>query len=292
MPDLSIKQIVVGKRFRKELGDVAGLAESMSAIGLLHPVVVTEKNKLVSGARRLAAAVQLGWKKIPARVVNLRDLLRAEHDENEVRKDFAPSERHAIAAAIEETVEERRGRPGRNGKKVGNGPHYPTGEKTREVAARKAGFDSDREYRRVGAVVANGSPELVEAMDRGDVSASAAATLAGLHKEEQREVLSNGAAAATVKAKEIREHQVRCREAEKSKYAHSDRLYRWLRVVASDMEVIQIEMGGIKQLLAEPAKWDWQAVHEYILPIMESVQESLTEFHREVQRHARQQAKA
>jgi ParB family transcriptional regulator, chromosome partitioning protein len=37
---------------RKRVGDVSSLAASISTIGLLHPIVIDENNKLVGGARR------------------------------------------------------------------------------------------------------------------------------------------------------------------------------------------------------------------------------------------------
>ncbi|MEO5363983.1 MAG: hypothetical protein H7838_10230 [Magnetococcus sp. DMHC-8] len=41
------------------------------------------------------------------------------------------------------------------------------GQETRDIAARKAGFGNPETYRQAKAVVAHGTPELLEAMDRG-----------------------------------------------------------------------------------------------------------------------------
>jgi hypothetical protein len=41
---LSIAAIRVGERHRKEMGDIDALARSISENGLLHPIVVSEKN--------------------------------------------------------------------------------------------------------------------------------------------------------------------------------------------------------------------------------------------------------
>ena len=38
---MNIDQIQVGFRYRKDLGDLRALAESIAEVGLLHPVVVT-----------------------------------------------------------------------------------------------------------------------------------------------------------------------------------------------------------------------------------------------------------
>jgi hypothetical protein len=96
-----------------------------------------------------------------------------------------------------------------------NSPEVVPGEQTRATAAKKAGFPSEFTYRQAKAVVANGSPELVQAMDREEVSVSAAATLAGLPKDEQREVLKGGPEKAREKAREIRESQADAELAER-----------------------------------------------------------------------------
>ena len=64
-------EIKVGNRLRKEL-DVEPLCKSISEIGLLHPITLTADNQLVAGYRRLMALIKLGWKNIPAHVLNFK----------------------------------------------------------------------------------------------------------------------------------------------------------------------------------------------------------------------------
>ncbi|MGH3098466.1 MAG: ParB N-terminal domain-containing protein [Streptosporangiales bacterium] len=101
---MKLDAITITGRHRHSMGDIAGLAESMNTVGLLQPVVVTGDRALVAGARRLAAARSLGWDEIDVRVVDTLDdaaaLLRAERDENTCRKDFTPSEEHAVYQAL------------------------------------------------------------------------------------------------------------------------------------------------------------------------------------------------
>lgn len=52
-----ISSIKIGVRHRKDLGDLEKLAESLDAIGLLHPVVIDTKNRLIAGQRRLTPRV-------------------------------------------------------------------------------------------------------------------------------------------------------------------------------------------------------------------------------------------
>lgn len=102
-----IDQVTVGSRFRKEIGDLSDLKRSMATLGLLQSIGIDGQGRLVFGARRLAAAKELGWESIDVRIVHLDDPLQAEHDENECRKPFTVSERVAIANAIEEREKEK-----------------------------------------------------------------------------------------------------------------------------------------------------------------------------------------
>ena len=98
---MRIDQIQVGFRYRKDLGDLWSLADSISEVGLLHPVVVTPERRLIAGQRRLEACLLLGWKDVPVTVVDLYQAARGEAHENFVRKDLLPSEIVALKRAIE-----------------------------------------------------------------------------------------------------------------------------------------------------------------------------------------------
>lgn len=102
-----ITAIQVGTRYRLHLGDIAALAESMQALGVLHPIVVTPDNRLIAGARRLAAAKRLGWEEIAVHVVDVPSLLETEYDENVLRKDFTIIERAQIGLALEQEIAAR-----------------------------------------------------------------------------------------------------------------------------------------------------------------------------------------
>jgi ParB/RepB/Spo0J family partition protein len=97
----AIDGIVVGKRHRRDLGDIASLAKSIDAHGLLHPVVVTPDGRLIAGERRLEAFKMLGRTEIPATVVDLEEIARGELAENVDRKGFLPSEIEAIRRTLE-----------------------------------------------------------------------------------------------------------------------------------------------------------------------------------------------
>lgn len=179
--------IEVGPRHRTHLGNLHLLAESMATVGLLHPVVITPDNRLVAGARRLAAAQALGWTDIPVRVIDLPSLLQAEHDENVLREPFLPTEAVAIGRALEEEIAARNaarmreaGKEG--GKTAGRGrakqPDSPVinnhtpieAQKTRAQVGKAVGL-SGSTYTKAKAVVlaAENNPDrygdLVTAMD-------------------------------------------------------------------------------------------------------------------------------
>ncbi|MEO5330364.1 MAG: ParB N-terminal domain-containing protein [Magnetococcus sp. THC-1_WYH] len=204
--EVPIGDIVVRSRFRKDMGDISSLAESIESLGLLQPVGIDEHNHLVFGQRRLEACRTLGWQAIPVRVINVPAIM-AEHDENEVRKDFTPTERVAIGEEMEEFLGNRQGQ--RTDKERIQLPQNfaevePRAE-TREIAAKHAGFGNRTTYEQAKSVINQGIPELAQAMDTGIVSVAAAATLAKLPPEEQKNVVSGGKDAALERVRKIRE---------------------------------------------------------------------------------------
>jgi N6-adenosine-specific RNA methylase IME4 len=96
-----IADIKIGRRHRRDMGDLEGLARNIEELGLLHPVVVKPDGELIAGERRLRAAEQLGWTKIPVTVIDLAAATKGEFAENTYRKDFTLSEAVAIKRALE-----------------------------------------------------------------------------------------------------------------------------------------------------------------------------------------------
>ena len=69
METRQIDSIKIGKRFRKDLGDIDSLAESINRYGLFHPIVITPEGQLMAGYRRLKACKRLGWSTIAVTVI-------------------------------------------------------------------------------------------------------------------------------------------------------------------------------------------------------------------------------
>lgn len=206
LKEVRIADIKIGKRHRKEMGDLKSLAESIRSEGLLQPIGVTEDMLLVFGERRLRAHRDvLKTKTILARIVDVRSIVSGEYAENEIRKDFTPSERVSIAKAVEQLIGNRQGQ--RTDKHRGQIPEVERGKRTREIAAEKAGFGNDKSYRQAVKVVQNGTPTLVHAMDNGRVSISAAAILANADSDEQDAILQLDEKRILQAAREIRARQ-------------------------------------------------------------------------------------
>lgn len=88
---VNIKDIKVGDRFRKELGEIEELAQSIKTKGLINPITVDEKVSLIAGERRLRACLFLRWEEIDVVVKKgLSDDQKKELEieENIKRKSF------------------------------------------------------------------------------------------------------------------------------------------------------------------------------------------------------------
>lgn len=143
------KAIKVGRRHRKDFGDVEGLAASIEARGLLHPVVVTPAAQLIAGERRL-----LAWKKahngkpIPVRVLDVDSIVAVEWDENAQRKDFTPSEAVDIKRALEPIeaaaarARQLAGKPAAGGGRAGDKASKVTGRDRKTIAKAEAIVDA------------------------------------------------------------------------------------------------------------------------------------------------------
>ena len=169
---MSIANIKIGTRHRKDKGDIAGLAASIADVGLLHPIVVRADGLLIAGERRLEACKQLGWTDVPVTVVDLDDIVRGELAENAERKDFLPSEIDAIRRAlepIEKLAAKERMSEGGKGGKVSQPSDGPV--RARDKIGALAGV-SGRTVEKIAAVVAAAEAEperfghLVDQMDK------------------------------------------------------------------------------------------------------------------------------
>ncbi len=100
--NIPIKDIKIGDRIRHNLGELDTLTRSIEKMGLIHPVIISEKYELLSGHRRLEACKLLGMETIEAKIVSIGDdeltKIDWEYHENIGRKDLEAEEtKHYIA---------------------------------------------------------------------------------------------------------------------------------------------------------------------------------------------------
>ena len=102
---ISIDDIKVKKRIRKDLGNLEALKDSLKRYGLMNPITLNSKYELIAGQRRLEAAKQLGWTTIQVNILESAQdkisQLEMELEENTQRYDFSDEELLAGYAALE-----------------------------------------------------------------------------------------------------------------------------------------------------------------------------------------------
>ena len=146
--ELPLDTIVVGRRFRRDVGEVDALAASIAQLGLLQPIIVTAEHRLVAGARRLEACRRLGMQTImcivPPAYLDLWAQLVAEAHENTCRKSFTPGE----AAAAAETLL----------------PYAREAAKERQLGASEKSSEGGEALTQVAKIVGMSRPTLQQAM--------------------------------------------------------------------------------------------------------------------------------
>lgn len=181
--EVNISDIKIGDRYRKEMGDLEGPAQSINEGELLQPIGITPDHHLVFGERRLRAYRDvLGRDTIPARIVDVPSVLLGQIDENVLRKEFTLTEQIAIVDSLGPFKHggDRRSDQARNSN---------LGSLTLAEACKLVGLSEDS-YRRAKFVIEQGVPELAEAMDANELSVHAAETLAHAPAETQKLCLS------------------------------------------------------------------------------------------------------
>lgn len=98
--EVRIESVVVRKRIRSELGDLAPMMDSLRRHGQLSPILINRRSELIAGHRRLESARRLGWTSVQAVMVEQesdRSMLELEIEENLQRKQLNEDE---LAAAL------------------------------------------------------------------------------------------------------------------------------------------------------------------------------------------------
>lgn len=107
MERLRVEDVQIGKRYRKDNGDLTELKASIEKRGLINPITIRRgSNLLLAGGRRFECLKQLGVEELVEGehfrfFDDLENPVAVEFDENVIRKDFLPSEKTEIALAME-----------------------------------------------------------------------------------------------------------------------------------------------------------------------------------------------
>ncbi|HDJ4817305.1 TPA: ParB N-terminal domain-containing protein [Staphylococcus aureus] len=174
---IDINKVTVGKRIRKDYGDITSLADDIEDRGLINPPVVTPDYELIAGERRLKAMKKLDYRQIEVRIMSVEDYehqLKIEISENEERKAFTYSERMDYAKQLER-IEAKKAKDRKTSKLKQNkdtvtdqGPERK-GE-TRDIVGKASGFGSGRTYERAKYIYENADEETIKEVDEGKKS--------------------------------------------------------------------------------------------------------------------------
>ena len=151
---ISITDIKIGNRFRKDIGDITDLVNSIKNNGLLHPISITKNCILVAGRRRIEALRKLGFEQIPVTITDIEIKESGEIDENNIRKDFTPEEMVAVKKYLDSREinlkSETQIKPGSNKPSSMNSQGHPKfGRPKRSKRIAKAVGTSDTNLRKL-----------------------------------------------------------------------------------------------------------------------------------------------
>lgn len=191
--DISTITVKQGRR-AIDSAKVRELANSMSEIGLINPITVTQDRVLITGAHRLEAAKLLGWTDIQATVSQLGGLRAelAEIDENLMRNELHYIDRGQAFKRRDELLTEAGMR-----RKDGRHPNYAESAqlKTTQDIADDLGV-SRRVLLEEKQIATNILPEVQDAIKAADLPKRDALKIARLDHVEQMKVadkISDGA---------------------------------------------------------------------------------------------------
>lgn len=169
--------------------EMVRLMESIKKYGIITPLVVRPipegAYEIIAGHRRKAAAEKLGYRKVPViiRVMADDDAVIKMVDSNVQRAQITFSEK-AFAYKMKYEAMKRSG-----GRRKSGQDDYPLkGKKTVEVIGKEFG-DSPKQVQRY-LKITDLIPDLLERLDKGELSFNPAFELAYLSKKEQKEFLS------------------------------------------------------------------------------------------------------
>jgi len=244
--NIKIKDIKISKNRFRPISEysVKNLSENIEAVGLLEPIIVSQNNMLLAGNHRLEAFKLLKREEISCHIYTL-DLGDngefVEYSENEFRKELTLSERNNVYLEMRKLRDNRRKNGGLNKKSETSSSedvslsNEERDKKSKEITksdAIEAGFSSGAERTRVSRTVVNGIPEVIEAMDKKEITPTRASKIAGLPKDKQLKALENKDKKETEQPKES------ITKTKKKAFKHNDKFgtYAEIKIYQNDPE--------------------------------------------------------
>lgn len=208
LSDITVKQ---GRRAVDE-SKVRELAQSMSEVGLINPITVTQDKTLITGAHRLAAAKLLGWTEIEATVSELEGLRAelAEIDENLMRNELHYIDRGQAFKRRDELLTEAGLRAKAGDNQHTRGSEIISPPKTTASIAKDIGVTA-RTVQQEKQIARDILPEAQEAIKAADLPKTDALKIARMEPKEQMKVaerLSEGAKSYADAVREIKRDEV------------------------------------------------------------------------------------
>lgn len=198
--------------------NVEELARSISAVGLMNPITVTQDNTLIAGLHRLEAAKLLGWTEIECTVMGMDDVQAelAEIDENIVRTRLNRQElceQLLRRKEIYETLHPEARHGMRNGQTAKNANLASLETKSfAEDTAEKTGM-SKRAVSRLVQIANNLTGDARRIIEAHDMTQDTALKLSRLSRDEQLEAASMLAAGTMQSVEQYQEYQRERRKA-------------------------------------------------------------------------------
>lgn len=157
------------EKFRKYLGDLTSLRESIKKHGLIHPIIYDSNGTLIAGRRRKKACEELGI--IPKHIIiDFDDPESAQIDENVERKDFTVNEIYEINVYLNDKLS-RQGE--RTDKQLLSESDRSKNEHPRETVAKITGYSTDT-LSKINQIYEKATPDIIEKIDNKEMSVNEA----------------------------------------------------------------------------------------------------------------------
>jgi ParB-like chromosome segregation protein Spo0J len=251
--------------------ELQALADDIRTNGQREPVVLWD-GQVLDGRNRLAACALAGVEPLTRTLDVCPDPLAYVLSTNLHRRHLSESQRAMVAAKVRpmlaEQAKARQTAAGAHGAEGGRGNTKDGGETLSPNLGEGFGKSADQAATMLSVgrgtveaasrVLKRGTPELISAVERGDVAVSAAAAVASLPAEDQREAVAGGAGAIREKAKAIREAKPKAPPPAPARHPVLDEIDGAADLGALDRAFNRVALAGLSEADSEAAATAYQ----------------------------------